>query len=362
MSALKLATPRLPPGSLILVTGCNGLIGSHIVDQLLASGYRVRGTVRNPSKDAWLTPFFSSRYSADAFELVQVADIRAPGAFDEAIKGAAGVVHTASYMDFQTQDPEAVIPPTVESITRCLEAAASEGSSVKAFVLTSSSWASKVAEPNVEDFVDENSWNDRAVKRAYGPAEQRGPTDIYSASKAEAERAAWKWVEERKPGFVLNTVLPSTTFGGILSPENQGVPSTAGFIRMFWQAQKAEDVGMAMMMVKPGWFVDVVDAARLHVAGLADEGVQDERLYGFAHEFIWDDVLKVMREMEPEGTFLGDFGMERDGVEVRTRERAEVVLKECFGTGWTSLKDSVTRNVESFTKRSVGGDAGWIGK
>ncbi|KAK3044432.1 hypothetical protein LTS18_001301 [Coniosporium uncinatum] len=131
---------------------------------------------------------------------------------------------------------------------------------------------------------------------------------------------------------------------------------------MFWQAQKAEDVGMAMMMVKPGWFVDVVDAARLHVAGLVDEGVQGERLYGFAHEFIWDDVLKVMREMEPEGTFLGDFGMERDGVEVRTRDRAEAVLKECFGTGWTSLKDSVTRNVESFTKRSVGGDAGWIGK
>lgn len=32
---------------------------------------------------------------------------------------------------------------------------------------------------------------------------------IYSASKTEAERAAWKWVEENKPNFVLNTVQPN---------------------------------------------------------------------------------------------------------------------------------------------------------
>lgn len=32
---------------------------------------------------------------------------------------------------------------------------------------------------------------------------------VYSASKTEAERGAWKWVKENKPGFVLNTVLPN---------------------------------------------------------------------------------------------------------------------------------------------------------
>ena len=31
----------------------------------------------------------------------------------------------------------------------------------------------------------------------------------YAASKTEAERTAWKWYEENKPGFVLNTVLPN---------------------------------------------------------------------------------------------------------------------------------------------------------
>lgn len=36
----------LLPGSRILVTGANGYIASHVVDQLLALRYVVRGTIR----------------------------------------------------------------------------------------------------------------------------------------------------------------------------------------------------------------------------------------------------------------------------------------------------------------------------
>jgi len=34
----------------ILVTGASGFIASHIVQQLLEGGYRVRGTVRDPER------------------------------------------------------------------------------------------------------------------------------------------------------------------------------------------------------------------------------------------------------------------------------------------------------------------------
>ncbi|HWL49190.1 MAG TPA: NAD-dependent epimerase/dehydratase family protein, partial [Acidimicrobiia bacterium] len=34
----------------VLVTGASGFIASHIVQQLLEGGYRVRGTVRDPDK------------------------------------------------------------------------------------------------------------------------------------------------------------------------------------------------------------------------------------------------------------------------------------------------------------------------
>ncbi|OBT87729.1 hypothetical protein VE02_04067 [Pseudogymnoascus sp. 03VT05] len=58
----------IPKGSLVLVTGANGLMGSHVAKQFLEYGYK---------KD----------YGKDRFELVQVDDLTAKGAFDEAVKG-----------------------------------------------------------------------------------------------------------------------------------------------------------------------------------------------------------------------------------------------------------------------------------
>jgi nucleoside-diphosphate-sugar epimerase len=36
--------PAIPKGSLVLVTGANGHIGSRVADQLREAGYHVRGT------------------------------------------------------------------------------------------------------------------------------------------------------------------------------------------------------------------------------------------------------------------------------------------------------------------------------
>lgn len=84
---LKGKSPVIAPGSLILVTGANGFIGSHIADQLIRAGYRVRGTARDASKAAWLEEFFENKYGKGKFESVIVEDLATPGAFDEACKG-----------------------------------------------------------------------------------------------------------------------------------------------------------------------------------------------------------------------------------------------------------------------------------
>lgn len=31
---------------------------------------------------------------------------------------------------------------------------------------------------------------------------------VYAASKTESERKSWKWMEENRPHFVYNTVVP----------------------------------------------------------------------------------------------------------------------------------------------------------
>ena len=96
---MSLITPALPKGRLILVTGANGYIGSHVVDQLLKLGYNVRGTIRN--EKPWVEILFSKRRrehgsSAGVFEAVVIEDIAKQGAFNHVIEGVSGIVHVVS--------------------------------------------------------------------------------------------------------------------------------------------------------------------------------------------------------------------------------------------------------------------------
>lgn len=82
-----LDNPAIPKGSVVLVTGVNGLLGSHVAKQFLEYGYKVRGTVRDVEKNSWLTAAFDKQYGPGNFELVAVADLTDDKALTEAAKG-----------------------------------------------------------------------------------------------------------------------------------------------------------------------------------------------------------------------------------------------------------------------------------
>ena len=77
----------LQPDSLIFVTGVNGFLGSHIANQFLLAGYRVKGTVRNLKKNAWLRELFHERYGQGRFEVVEVEDLSVVGSLDSYLHG-----------------------------------------------------------------------------------------------------------------------------------------------------------------------------------------------------------------------------------------------------------------------------------
>jgi nucleoside-diphosphate-sugar epimerase len=91
-------TPAIPASSTVLVTGVNGFIGSHIADQFLKYGYKVRGTSRDPKKHTWLCTLFDKAYGTGRFELVSVPDMEASGAYDDAVKGAITLFFSLVYM------------------------------------------------------------------------------------------------------------------------------------------------------------------------------------------------------------------------------------------------------------------------
>ena len=56
MSKSYLTDYALKPNDIVVVTGASGYVGSHLILQLLAKGYRVKGCVRNVDNE-W---FFKS--------------------------------------------------------------------------------------------------------------------------------------------------------------------------------------------------------------------------------------------------------------------------------------------------------------
>jgi nucleoside-diphosphate-sugar epimerase len=336
--------PAIPRDALVLLTGANGFIASHIADQLLLTGYSVRGTVRDVSRCSWLDDFFRQRHGSGRFELVQVADFTANNCFDGVMDSAAAVVHTASYGNLSDNNAESAIPKSVRSMLSAMEAAANRPS-VQRFVLTSSAWAASAPKPDIEFSIDERTWNDEAVKAALSPGEKSGMV-VFMAGKTEAERACWKFIEERKPQFVFNTVLPDTVFGEVLEPSKQGIPSTAGFIKLLFDGENLD----FLKPIQPQWFVDVVDTARLHIAALLSKEIANERLFAYAEPWNWNDILRILRARFPEKHFAADMDLGRDLCKVANK-RAEDLLRSEFGqSGWVSLEESVGRNVQTFAK------------
>ena len=225
--------PAIPKDSLVLVTGINGYLGSHIADQLLQAGYRVRGTSRDLKKVEGLRAYWEKLYGPNRLELVVVKDMSHDGAFNEAVKGVAGVAHTATNMSFDP-DPNKVIPEVLAGLNGILKSAASEPS-VKRFVYTSSSTAATAAQPNKEIYITTDTWNEDDIKKAWAPPPYNPDRAfaVYGSSKAEAEKAFWKFAKEQKPHFVCNAILPNCNFGKILVKDMPA--SSGGFIKLYYE-------------------------------------------------------------------------------------------------------------------------------
>lgn len=102
------------------------------------------------------------------------------------------------------------------------------------------------------------------------------------------------------------------------------------------------------MMHHLEYFVDVRDTARLHVAALLDPNVKAERIFAFATEYNWTDVLTILRKLRPDQEFPDDPEKEgRDYTEVVPIARAQRLLQDFFGQAdWTSLEDSLAAGIE----------------
>ncbi|GIZ41043.1 hypothetical protein CKM354_000436000 [Cercospora kikuchii] len=327
----------IPAGSLILVTGINGYVASHVADQLLKRGYHVRGTARSAAKLEGILKTLRARNPGAVVEGVVIEDMQAEGAFSEAMQAVAGVAHLAADLSM-SPDPNVVIPATVTGVKRALEAAAAT-SSVKRVVYTSSVVSLPGFAPGVAGQITADDWNEEAVKAAWAPPpyDESRILPVYSASKTESEQEAWKYVKEQKPSFVFNTVLPALVWGPVLEGANM---SSAGYIYgVLGGDERAIQFYRSFPVV--GWHTDVEDSAILHVAALLDEDVKGERIFAFGEPFSYQKLIDTAKKINPSKTDYPEPtpGDQENRVTVDTSRGVEL-LKKYGRDGFKSLEQS----------------------
>ncbi|KAF0321127.1 NAD-dependent epimerase/dehydratase terH [Colletotrichum sp. SAR11_59] len=344
---LDLPQTALPIGSLVVVSGASGCMGSHICDQLLGLGFRVRGISRNVKKSGWIETMFTKTYGPGKFELIEVPNFSTPGAFNAAIKGAHGVVHTAADTS-PDLNPDNVVSPMVSDAIGIAEAAASTPSCSR-LVYTSSSSAVADPAPGIVRKVTNATYNEETVIAAYSPDLRQdlvGGHTVYAAGKVKTEQALWKWYHSRAPNLVMNTVIPSPCYGEVLYPKNQGFTAAMGVLKMLWDGNGPEEI---VKMFESQWFCDVKDVASLHVGALLLPQVKSERLFAYAGRYTVNDFLRIFKTAYPSREFPEDVeNMIEDATQV-PNERSTEVLKLLGLKGWKSLQECL----ESVTKQFV---------
>lgn len=121
----------------VLVTGVSGFVATHIAKAFIAKGYHVRGTVRSVHTAAKVRDVFSQ--TPHDLSLVIVPDIARSGAFDEAVQGVDGVIHTASPFFYKVTDFEQdLLEPAINGTLGILKSVQRFNPDIRRVVITSS--------------------------------------------------------------------------------------------------------------------------------------------------------------------------------------------------------------------------------
>lgn len=178
---------------MVLVTGADGFIGSHLTEALVRLGYRVRAFVFYNSFNSW---GWLDRCAPDVkghFE-VFAGDIRDPHGVKQAMKGCDAVLHLAALIaiPFSYHSPDTYVDTNIKGTLNILQAARDLG--VKRVVHTSTSEVYGTARfvPITEEH----------------PLQGQSP---YSATKIAADQLAYSF--HASFGLPVAIVRPFNTYG-----------------------------------------------------------------------------------------------------------------------------------------------------
>jgi dTDP-glucose 4,6-dehydratase len=114
----------------VLITGADGFIGSHLVEELVLKGYKVRAFAYYNSFNSWGWLDQCSPEIKGQIEVV-LGDIRDPHGVKEAMKGCHSVIHLAALIaiPFSYNSPDSYVDTNIKGTLNILQAARELGTS-----------------------------------------------------------------------------------------------------------------------------------------------------------------------------------------------------------------------------------------
>ncbi|KAF2486940.1 hypothetical protein BDY17DRAFT_321689 [Neohortaea acidophila] len=256
---------------LVLLTGLNGFVGAHVLDQLLKANYRVRGTVRSLSKSTFFQLKYPQACRDQDLTFIAVPDIQASAALDEAAQGVDFICHVASPFFTSTDDPiRGLVEPAVNGTRNVVRSALASKTLRKMTILSSFAAVMDMSKGTRPGYMyTTTDWNpvtrDQAAENGFFG---------YFASKTFAERAAWDmWEEAKAKGEIswdLVTLCPPMIYGPPYHEvhTDKGVEGLNTSLKDLVVGLQGRNPAFKPKVATPGLpaWVDVRDVAKAHSA------------------------------------------------------------------------------------------------
>ncbi|MCB9190189.1 MAG: NAD-dependent epimerase/dehydratase family protein [Flavobacteriales bacterium] len=261
---------------MILVTGGTGLLGSHLLLQLLEEGQSVRALYRTEAKRNSVKNIFNY-YTDDAqspwekIDWVQ-GDVLDVPSLEDAMQGVTKVYHCAAAVTFLAKERPYMHKVNVEGTANLVNACL-ESENVR--LCHVSSVAAIGRDGSEETIREENEWKDSSHNAAY------------AISKHHAEMEVWRGVVEGLNAFMVNPSL-------IIGPGDWNA-STGAMFKKAWN-------GLPFYTRGGNCFVDARDVAQAMIR-LMNSDVRDQRFIIGAEnrkfKEVFETISAVMEKKPP---------------------------------------------------------------
>ena len=296
----------LPLFNMILVTGGTGLVGSHILLELLQKGYKIRALKRKTSS-LFITEKIFSYYQKSEF-LKQIewidGDLLDILSLENAINGCNQVIHCAALVSFSPKDAKKMhqfnITGTANIVNTCLRLKVSKLGYISSITALASSSSNQ---PKTED----SFWkvNDKNSQ--------------YSISKYLAEQEVWRGTQEGLDAVIVNPSI-------ILGPGDWSKGSSQLFEKV-WEGLKYYTLGST-------GYVDVRDVADITVKLMEHTSVNERYILNsenIIYRDLFNSIANHLNKPKPYikvNPFLKEIAWRLDWIKALISGKSPLITKE----------------------------------